>query len=148
MRICYLADARSGHTKRWIEYFAKDNEVDLITFDYATKDGAFITEKDYIKMGVRVHKIPRKIPNLLLTPVIVRRLIHKIAPDVLHAHYATQYGFCGAFSGFHPFILSVWGSDVTDRSRQIRDSQADGEDGIKECRFGPCRFEGIRGTGF
>lgn len=112
MKICYLADARSGHTKRWVEYFAKDNEVDLITFDYATKDGAFITEKDYIKMGVRVHKIPRKIPNLLLTPVIVRRLIHKIAPDVLHAHYATQYGFCGAFSGFHPFILSIWGSDV------------------------------------
>ncbi len=112
MKICYLADARSGHTKRWVEYFAKDNEVDLITFDYATKDGTFITETDYIKMGVRVHKISKKMPNLLLAPIIVRRLIRKIEPDVLHAHYATHYGFCGAFSGFHPFVLSVWGSDV------------------------------------
>jgi len=112
MKICYLADARSGHTKRWVEYFAKDNDIDLITFDYAAKDGTFITEKDYIKMGVRVHKISKKMPNLLFAPIIVRRLIRKIEPDVLHAHYATQYGFCGAFSGFHPFILSVWGSDV------------------------------------
>lgn len=112
MKICYLADARSGHTKRWVEYFAKDNEVDLITFSYTTEEDTFIPETDYIKMGVRVHKISKRMPNLLLAPIIVRQLIRKIEPDVLHAHYATQYGFCGAFSGFHPFILSVWGSDV------------------------------------
>ena len=112
MKICYLADARSGHTKRWVEYFAKENDVDLITFDYATKDGTFITEKDYIKMGVQVHKISKKMPDLLFAPIIVRQLIRKIEPDILHAHYATQYGFFGALSGFHPFILSVWGSDV------------------------------------
>jgi len=30
----------------------------------------------------------------------------------LHSHYATSYGFLGALTGFHPFILSFWGSDV------------------------------------
>jgi glycosyltransferase involved in cell wall biosynthesis len=30
----------------------------------------------------------------------------------MHAHYATSYGFLGALSCFHPFILSFWGSDV------------------------------------
>jgi glycosyltransferase involved in cell wall biosynthesis len=33
-------------------------------------------------------------------------------PQVVHAHYATSYGLLGSLSGFHPFMLSVWGSDV------------------------------------
>lgn len=112
MKICYLADARSSHVKKWVEYFAKDNEIDLITFSYTTEEDAFIPESDYIKMGVRVHKISKKMPYLLMAPIFIRRLIHKIQPDVLHAHYATQYGFCAAFSGFHPFAVSTWGNDI------------------------------------
>jgi glycosyltransferase involved in cell wall biosynthesis len=42
----------------------------------------------------------------------VRRLIKEIKPDVLHVHYAVGYGLLGALSGFHPIVLSVWGSDV------------------------------------
>jgi glycosyltransferase involved in cell wall biosynthesis len=33
-------------------------------------------------------------------------------PDILHAHYATANGLLGALTGFHPFVISVWGSDV------------------------------------
>lgn len=42
MKICYLADARSGHTKKWVEYFAKEHEVDLITFSYKKKEDTFV----------------------------------------------------------------------------------------------------------
>jgi glycosyltransferase involved in cell wall biosynthesis len=31
---------------------------------------------------------------------------------LLHAHYATSFGFLGALSGIHPFLLSAWGSDI------------------------------------
>ena len=34
MRICYLGDARSTHVRRWVEYFAKEYGIDLITFKY------------------------------------------------------------------------------------------------------------------
>jgi glycosyltransferase involved in cell wall biosynthesis len=51
-------------------------------------------------------------PFLLFAPFKVRRLINKIKPDVVHAHYVTQYGFCGAFSDFHPLVVSPWGSDI------------------------------------
>jgi glycosyltransferase involved in cell wall biosynthesis len=51
-------------------------------------------------------------PFLLFAPFKIRRLIKKIKPDIVHAHYVTQYGFCGAFSGFHPLIVSPWGSDI------------------------------------
>ena len=111
MKICYLGDARSIHTKRWVEYFAKEHEIDLITLDYA-EDESIIPEETYKKMGVRVHKISKKTPFLLLAPFKIRKLIKKIKPDIVHAHYVTQYGFCGAFSGFHPLVVSAWGSDV------------------------------------
>ena len=43
---------------------------------------------------------------------ILKRIIRHFKPDVLHAHYATSYGLVGALSGFHPFIISSWGTDV------------------------------------
>ena len=35
-----------------------------------------------------------------------------IEPDLLHTHFLTGYGYWGAFSGFHPIIMTVWGDDV------------------------------------
>jgi L-malate glycosyltransferase len=48
---------------------------------------------------------------------VVKRIINIVKeyrPDILHSHYATSYGFLGAITGFHPFVLSFWGSDVYD----------------------------------
>ena len=42
----------------------------------------------------------------------VRRLIRDLQPDLVHAHYATGFGLWGRRSGFHPLVMSVWGSDV------------------------------------
>jgi len=112
MKICYLGDARSTHVKRWVEYFAKEHEIDLITLSYTKKEDTFVPEEVYKKMGVRVHKVSKLMPFLLFAPFKIRRLIKKIKPDLVHAHYVTQYGFCGAFSGFHPLVISPWGSDV------------------------------------
>jgi len=42
----------------------------------------------------------------------VRKLIREINPDILHAHYAKLNGTLAALSGFHPFVLTAWGSDV------------------------------------
>nr|MBN2278432.1 glycosyltransferase family 4 protein [candidate division Zixibacteria bacterium] len=43
----------------------------------------------------------------------VRQIIRQIRPDLIHAHYAAGFGFWGAASGKRPFLLSVWGSDIT-----------------------------------
>ena len=112
MKLCFLADVRSIHTRRRVEYFAKEHEIDLITLNYPKKE--FSPEDVYRKMeNVRVHKVSKKMPFLLLAPFKIRRLIKKIKPAIVHAHYVTQYGFCGAFSGFHPLVISPWGSDIS-----------------------------------
>lgn len=49
---------------------------------------------------------------MILNTFRARALIKEIKPDILHAHYAGVNGLLGALSGFHPFVLTAWGSDV------------------------------------
>lgn len=42
----------------------------------------------------------------------VKNLLKKINPDVVNAHYASGYGTTARLIGFHPYLLSVWGSDI------------------------------------
>lgn len=104
MKLCYLADNRSIHTKRWVEYFAKDHEVHLISMDYP---------KGQLDINVsETHYIPYDVKRRFLNELKVQRLVRDIKPDLLHAHFATQYGYWGATTNFHPFVVSCWGDDV------------------------------------
>ena len=70
----YLADARSIHTRRRVEYFAKEHEIDLITLSYTKKEQTTIPEEVYKRMGVRVHQVSKQMPFLLVAPFKIRRL--------------------------------------------------------------------------
>jgi glycosyltransferase involved in cell wall biosynthesis len=39
-------------------------------------------------------------------------MLNRIKPDVLHAHYVSNYGLFGALCNFRPFVVTAWGSDV------------------------------------
>ena len=104
MKICYLADASSIHTQRWVKYFAeRGHEVHLISYNPARIE------------NVKIYVLP-KIKNQFLTFILrffeVKKLVKKIKPDLLHAHYISGYGWYGAFTRFHPFVVSAWGSDI------------------------------------
>jgi glycosyltransferase involved in cell wall biosynthesis len=117
MRICFLADAKAIHTYRWIEYFAgKGHHIHLITFE----EFPFKPVKN-----LTVHKITPIIQkkennffyldfivNTIINPFKVKKLIRTINPDILHAHYLTDYGLLGYFVQFHPFVITLWGSDI------------------------------------
>jgi len=113
MRICYFADAISIHTQRWVKYFAdKGHEVHLIS-TVPLGDGNIGNTELYVLNKFRPQiRIISFLINLLSAAFQVRKLIKKIKPDILHAHYITECGFLGALSGFHPFVLTAWGSDV------------------------------------
>ncbi len=44
----------------------------------------------------------------------LKRLLLQNDVDILNAHYASGYGTLAGGVGFHPYVLSVWGSDVYD----------------------------------
>jgi glycosyltransferase involved in cell wall biosynthesis len=71
--------------------------------------------------NIKLHKLKRfgprnRIINYLINsiPLVIqfKRLIKNINPDIIHAHYIMDITLLGAISGFHPFIVTAWGSDV------------------------------------
>lgn len=60
----------------------------------------FNPENDNGKLGI--------IKNIIL----LRRVIKKVKPDILHAHNVRTYGWMASLSGFSPFLLHAYGSDV------------------------------------
>jgi glycosyltransferase involved in cell wall biosynthesis len=42
----------------------------------------------------------------------LKKLINKINPDLIDAHYLTDYGILASKLNFHPFIITCWGSDI------------------------------------
>jgi glycosyltransferase involved in cell wall biosynthesis len=110
MRICYVADGASIHTQRWVNYFArKGHEVHLIC--WRLMPGC--------DENIHIHSLTRLPPKIwtkyLSAPLWIfqtRHLIKKIKPDIVDGHFITSYGFLAACSGFHPLVVSAWGSDV------------------------------------
>lgn len=106
MRLCFIADGRSIHTQRWAEHFGNHHEVHLVTYD---PSGRAIP-------GVTEHVVPSPFRNLWLgfwpRHLRIRRLIRRIDPDLVHAHFITKYGFHLPFGGKWPTVVSAWGDDI------------------------------------
>ncbi|MCK4427441.1 MAG: glycosyltransferase [candidate division Zixibacteria bacterium] len=104
MKICYLAPANSVHTQKWVDYLNQNgHEMHLISFHPGRIKGAKVYHlKSFAKFCY-----------LLYLPV-VKMLVKKIRPQIVHAHFVSSYGLVGACLGFHPLLISVWGADVID----------------------------------
>jgi len=112
MRICYLADASSQHTVRWAQYFSTHrHEVQIISFRQS--------EDPQAQQWTRVIKSrwQTKLDSFFFAPR-ARQLLERFKPDIVHAHYASSYGTLGRLCRFHPYVLSVWGSDIYDFPRR------------------------------
>ena len=105
MNICYLANSASVHTQRWARHFTRrGHQVTVVSFHAGKIE------------GIPVYQFPptsgRRRLSILLNVGRVRHLVWKINPDILHAHYVTGYGLAAALTGWHPLIMTAWGSDV------------------------------------
>ncbi|GAA0758159.1 glycosyltransferase [Clostridium sartagoforme] len=110
MKICFLGDAGSIHTKRWIEFFRDSGtEVHLISFRNANIPGIkFYYMGDSINIdGDGGNK------EYLKKLFKIKSIIKNIKPDLINAHYLTSYGFIGSLvKGKIPFVVSTWGTDI------------------------------------
>jgi len=112
MRICYVADGASIHTQRWVNYFAKKgHEVHLICWKLMLGYDDNIHTHLLTRLAPKLWAVSKYL-SALLWVFQTRRLINKIKPDIVHGHFITVYGFLAAFSGFHPLVVSAWGSDI------------------------------------
>ena len=74
-----------------------------------------IRQRNQVSMSGDVirYKLPFTNPlGYIFNASYVQKIVNKIRPDIVHVHYATGNGLLGSLTGFHPAILSVWGSDI------------------------------------
>ena len=106
-RLVLLAARDSIHTVRWANALAnRGYDVHLVSI---RRSG------DPLQDSVKTHYLSYPVPfGYFLNVRELRRLLEHIKPDVFHAHYASGYGTLGRLARYHPYVLSVWGSDVYD----------------------------------
>ena len=112
MRICYVGDGASIHTQRWVNYFArKRHEVHLICWKLMPGYDENIHIHLLTRVAPRIWAVSQYL-SASLWIFQTRHLVKKIKPDIVDGHFITVYGFLAACSGFHPLVVSAWGSDI------------------------------------
>lgn len=119
MKLVLLSDPNSVHTARWATSLAAKG-IDVYIIGLSDNRNNFYSAYDNIKVyslnidSKEVIKESELLSKFKYVKTLkkVKSLIKEINPDIVHSHYATSYGMLGTLSGFHPFIISVWGSDV------------------------------------
>lgn len=107
MKIVLLSGASSIHTIRWANGLAEAGlEVHVISQQ---------PQLEPMDDRVHVHILPfRGVLGYFTMVPAVKKLLKRIKPDIVNAHYASGYGTTARLVGYHPWLLSVWGSDVYD----------------------------------
>ena len=112
--VCYLADGSNPHTIKWCNYFKKRGyNIHVISLNGGKIDGVKVHDFSANVEELRNESAFKKVGYIKYINEI-KNLVNKIKPDILHAQYASSYGFIGSFLGYHPYVISVWGTDIYD----------------------------------
>ena len=120
LRLLMLSDLGSPHTQRWAVALANRRFRVMVVGLNPVPSGwckgvSGLQVKDLgipREKSVRGERTLAKLCYYLTAVPRVKRILRSFRPHILHAHYATSYGLLASTSGFHPWICSVWGSDV------------------------------------
>jgi glycosyltransferase involved in cell wall biosynthesis len=117
MKILLLADINSPHIEKWATSLS-GRGLQIAIFSLSAPKGSW-----HQHYGIEIF-VPARIDSRIFSSGLYRKrkyllyvgklkkVIRRFRPDIVHAHYASSYGFLGTLSGFHPFVISVWGSDI------------------------------------
>ena len=108
MKICFVTNGNSIHSIRWIQPVIDANH-DVYVISYTEHNLSFQNVRELINLPKITNH--RKV-RFLSWGLWLRNYIHHRKPDILHAHQIQAAGWICALTGFHPFLLSTWGSDL------------------------------------
>lgn len=112
LRVLGIGDAKSLNFLRWAGRLAeRGHEVHVVSGRENTRAGEV--------EGLHVHLLQRVDP-LLRVPGVRRfrmaptlaKLVARLRPDVVHAHYLLPYGYWAARARLRPLVVSPWGTDA------------------------------------
>ncbi len=119
MKILYLSEMLGPHDYRFLSMdIARGYNVTLLTHR-KDLDAAGMESRHYDVRNIKGLKIVHSpgladntAVNIFRRIMEIKRIIRAEKPDVLHAGWILTSGLVAALSGFHPYLLMPWGSDI------------------------------------
>ncbi len=118
-KILILSDPNSPHTIKWVTSLANAGFNVYLCGLSGVSHKSFESYKNIIYSTLNININNKEVSLSTFSKLKYLRgikqlkiIINKFKPDILHAHYASSYGFLAVLSKFQPLIISVWGSDV------------------------------------
>jgi glycosyltransferase involved in cell wall biosynthesis len=128
IKLCMIGNPDSIHVQRWARHFSQRGfDVRLLSYYQPRVEFGGAPAVHFLRArgpgarraGARSAAAMGRFPGMLRLVTAARlraagfyRELRRINPDVLHAHYVSDYGFLAALSGRHPMVVSAWGSDL------------------------------------
>jgi glycosyltransferase involved in cell wall biosynthesis len=114
LRLLFVADGRSVHTQRWVEWFAgTGHETHVLTDDAYTGSSPPVTVHRLADLtGTTPEQALSRVKRSPAALARVRKFVAGLEPDVVHGHFLLGYGHLAWASGGRPLALTAWGSDV------------------------------------
>lgn len=113
LKLAFLGDPNSIHLRLWVGFLARRGHriTMLVAKDRVVEPGlpASIAVEPFTSFaaGRRVSPV-----SLIRGRRSLRRTLAKVQPDILNAHFLTVHGWNAWMSGFHPYVVTLWGSDI------------------------------------
>ena len=120
MKLFIMSDAGNVHTQRWVTSLAARG-AEVMLFSLSDAGLNFYEGIPNVKcLSFSYNSLAKKRCGgntfsklkYLNTVSFIKKAINGFSPDIIHAHFASSYGLLGALVGKHPYVVSVWGSDV------------------------------------
>jgi glycosyltransferase involved in cell wall biosynthesis len=111
--LAFLGDPNSIHLRRWVTFFAeRGHRVTLLVPDGLELELGLAD-------SIEVERFRRFNPRSPFAPVgflrsraSIRGAVARVKPDIVNAHFLTVHGWHAWMAGFHPYAITLWGSDI------------------------------------
>lgn len=110
VRICFIALGKFAHIDAYLDHFReRGHEVHFVALapgpkrDVPTHNVGF--SEGFLKLPGKWGYLPAMLR--------ARKVVRSLAPDIVHAHYATSAGLAAYVCGFHPYLVTAHGTDLT-----------------------------------
>jgi glycosyltransferase involved in cell wall biosynthesis len=110
MRICFISVGTFTHIGPYLDYFKEaGHDVHFISLSPGPERSVPVYN---VGIGVKYSETQGKW-KYPISMLRARKLVKRLKPDIVHAHYATSAGLAALVCGFHPAVVTVHGSDLT-----------------------------------
>lgn len=120
LSIAILGDPNSVHTRRWSAHFAGLGHRLSLLVPEGLEVGPGMPDGIEVVRFIHFRHRRSRLLGVLDARRSLREALKRVDADVLHAHHVTVHAWHAWMSGFHPYVVTAWGTDVLITARASR----------------------------